>query len=73
MVLDAANSNRVVDPKLGAPYNLAAPNFVPASGSPALSGAATPPSDGFFDRANFVGAMGASDNWVSGWTNFAQN
>ena len=73
MALDAANSNRVVDPELGAPYDLTAPNFTPAAGSPALTGAATPPSDGFFDKTNFVGAMGAGDNWIAGWTNFAQN
>ena len=73
MALDAANSNRVVDPELGAPYDLTAPNFTPAAGSPALVGAATPPSDGFFDKTNFVGAMGAGDNWIAGWTNFAQN
>jgi hypothetical protein len=52
------------------PFNLTSPNFLPASGSPALSGAATPPNDGFFDvSATFVGAFGATD-WTAGWADF---
>ncbi|MFZ5446464.1 MAG: hypothetical protein ACOZQL_41130 [Myxococcota bacterium] len=67
-------SNRFdVDPQLGAPTSLTAPSFKPAAGSPALSGAATPPADGFFDTtATFVGAIGATD-WTAGWTAFPQN
>jgi hypothetical protein len=69
----AARNNRVdVDPKLVAPYNLTAPNFAPAAGSPALSGGATPPSDGFFDAtATFVGAIGTTD-WTQGWTSYPE-
>jgi hypothetical protein len=69
----AALSNAAVDPALAAPYDLAAPNFLPASGSPALTGGATPPSDGFFDTtATFIGAFG-TDDWTSGWTAFPAN
>jgi hypothetical protein len=52
------------------PFNLVSPNFLPQVGSPALTGAATPPSDGFFDAtATFVGAFGSTD-WTTGWSNF---
>lgn len=69
-ILAAANSNRTADPMLGDPLNLAAPDFRPKAGSPALTGGATPPADGFFDSAaTFVGAIG-SDDWTAGWTSF---
>jgi hypothetical protein len=67
---DAALSNSAVDPLLGGPYDLTAPNFLPNAGSPALTGGATPPSDGFFDpSATFKGAFGTV-NWMDGWTAF---
>ncbi|MBK7860890.1 MAG: hypothetical protein IPJ65_20255 [Archangiaceae bacterium] len=67
-----ALANRQVDPQLTAP-TAAVPSWAPKSGSPALSGAATPPDDGFFDpAATFVGAVGA-DDWTSGWTVMPNN
>jgi len=55
---------------LNDPFNLLSPNFLPTSSSPVLTGAATPPSDGFFDAsATFVGAFGPTD-WTAGWANF---
>lgn len=61
------------DPQLGAPFNLTAPDWLPAAGSVALSSGATPPSDGFFDTsATFIGAFGAV-NWAAGWTAFPEN
>ncbi len=52
------------------PFNLSNPNPMPMANSPALTGAATPPNDGFFDpTATFVGAFGQV-NWMAGWTNF---
>lgn len=68
----AARNNRVnVDPQLAAPYNLTAPSFTPASGSPALTGGATPPADGFFDpSATYVGAFGSGPDWTAGWTSY---
>jgi hypothetical protein len=71
--LNAAWNNREVDPMLGDVSNLTAPNFKPASGSPALTGGAAPPNDTFFDTsATFVGAVGA-DDWTAGWTAYPQN
>src|SRR5262245_25291629 len=67
--------NRVgVDPGMpAAMLDKSAPSFMPATGSPALTGGATPPNDGFFDpAATFVGAMGA-DDWTAGWTKYPQN
>jgi hypothetical protein len=65
-------ANRQVDPQLTAP-TAATPNWKPQAGSPALSGAATPPNDGFFDTsATFVGAVGA-DDWTAGWTVMVNN
>ncbi|MBK6912151.1 MAG: T9SS type A sorting domain-containing protein [Ignavibacteriales bacterium] len=58
------------DLQLNDPFNLTNPNFLPEVGSPLLSGAATPPNDGFFDvTATFVGAFGPTD-WTFEWSNF---
>lgn len=69
-----ASMNRFdVDPKLPLPLDKRAPSFQPAADSPALTGGATPPDDGFFDpSATFVGAIGA-DDWTAGWTAYPQN
>jgi hypothetical protein len=68
-----ALANEAVNPNLGNPYDLAAPSFLPVVGSPALTGGATPPADGFFDvAAAFKGAFGTVD-WTSGWTAFPAN
>jgi hypothetical protein len=69
----AAWMNREVDPMLGDATSLTAPNFKPAAASPAQTGGATPPTDGFFDpAATFVGAVGTED-WTAGWTTYPQN
>jgi hypothetical protein len=58
-----------VDPALGAPYNVTAPSFAIQAGSPAATGGATPPSDGFFDTAaTYVGAIAPGADWTVGWT-----
>ena len=58
------------DVALTDPFNLTNPSFLPTSSSPALTGAATPPNDGFFDpTATFVGAFGTTD-WTANWANF---
>lgn len=50
--------------------NLNAPNFLPSTGSPALSGAVFTGLDAsFFTTTTFRGAMGVSD-WTLGWTNW---
>jgi hypothetical protein len=69
-------STREADPML---TNIAftTPDPRPKAGSPALSGAADPTADpmskGFFSAAPYVGAFDGSNNWLSGWTNFAKN
>ena len=56
---------------LADPFNLDSPNPMPKSGSPVLTGAGTPPADGFFDAtANYVGAFGYTD-WTKGWSTFS--
>jgi hypothetical protein len=66
---DAARENVFdMDPELDDPFNVSAPNFVPASGSPAADGAATPPS-GFDTSATYMGAFEpGGDDWTEGWT-----
>ncbi len=62
------------DVKLTDPFNQGpTPNFTPATGSPALSGAsfsATKLSDPFFDQVTYRGAFGSGPRWDSGWTNY---
>ncbi len=56
-------------------FNLAAPNAVPAAGSPALSGAdfsVANLTDPFFEAVNFRGAFGTTD-WTTGWANWTPN
>ena len=64
------------------PFDLLDPtrNFAPRPLSPALTGEirpAVPPNDGFFDIANFIGAVGppgsGQEDWYMGWTDFAIN
>jgi len=70
----SSNNNRSfvtnAEVSLVAPFDLNNPNFLPLGGSPALTGAGTPPNDGFFDpTATFVGAFGSED-WTFGWARF---
>jgi hypothetical protein len=65
---------RNVDPQLAAAANRAAPNFQPAAGSPALTGAAPVPSNAFFSQVNYLGAVAPTGTpWYQGWTTFAIN
>ena len=57
-----------IDPMLGAAFNITTPDFKPATGSPALTGCATP-SAGLDISATFCGAIGATD-WTAGWTKY---
>ncbi len=68
---DAARSNVVnVDPQL-ASTSVTAPDFVPAAGSPAATGAATPSGDFFDASATYKGAFEpGGDDWTEGWTAF---
>lgn len=60
------------DAKLTDPFNLNSPNFLPAVGSPALSGADFTGMDSFFTPTSFRGAFG-TNNWLQGWTSFNPN
>ncbi len=54
------------------PFNLTAPKFLPAAGSPLLTGASftnTRLTDAFFTQVAYRGAFGTTD-WTSGWCNF---
>ncbi|HEY0111505.1 MAG TPA: IPT/TIG domain-containing protein [Fibrella sp.] len=52
-------------------FNLAAPNFLPQTGSPLLTGAVWTDkgADTFFTKETFRGAFGTT-NWTQGWTNW---
>jgi hypothetical protein len=54
------------------PFNLTAPNFLPSSTSPLLTGASFTNSrltDSFFTSVAYRGAFGTTD-WTKGWCNF---
>jgi hypothetical protein len=58
--------------QITAPFNLTSPNFLPATGSPLLSGAAftnTRLTDSFFTSVAYRGAFGTT-NWTTTWCNF---
>jgi len=71
--LDPARKNSEADPKLAAPFDIAAPDFRPMT--TLMENAATPPNDGFFDpTAAYIGAFAAGDTWMSGaWLSFTPN
>ena len=55
------------------PFNLAAPNFLPLAGSPALAGAdftgMNTSTNTFFTVTTYRGAFGTT-NWMTGWSSF---
>jgi hypothetical protein len=67
-----AQNNRFMDPQLRgiSRKNDGGLDPRPQTGSPALTGAATVPGDGFFTQTSYVGAFGPGpgDNWAKGWT-----
>ncbi len=72
----------VMDPELADPFNVDAPDPTPGARSPAVTGyvrPALPPHDGFFEVANFIGAVGPAsdddehDTWWTGWTDWSRN
>lgn len=70
-------SNRVLESAmLVDPYNRDDPDFTPMADSPLLTGAASPPDDGFFTVTDYIGAAPPSGDdykWWLGWTSFARN
>lgn len=57
------------DIMLTAPFNVDAPNYLPMTGSPALTGASFTGADAFFTAVAYRGAFGTS-NWLTGWASF---
>jgi len=57
------------DVQLTAPFYSTSPNFLPKTGSPALTGANYTGLNAYFTTGAFRGAMGAT-NWTAGWTNW---
>ena len=45
----------------------------PQAGSPALTGGATPPADGWFDPVTYIGACDEGGDWFASWINLAAN
>ena len=78
-IVTGSSNVSFVDPLLADPYDLSDPDYRPAATSPAFTTvtAAMPPNDGFFETANFIGAVGPAgggqDTWWQGWTDFATN
>lgn len=59
---------------LKSPFSVTAPDFMPNTGSPALSGTwVSPDNSNFFTTVTYRGAFGATDNWMATWTNFNPN
>ncbi len=63
------------DPKLGLPYDLTAPDFRPASGSPAIDGtvsvASAPSGNSFIKDTTYIGAVDPDDDWTrQPWTRY---
>jgi hypothetical protein len=55
--------------QLNSPFYSTNPNFLPAAGSPALTGASFTGMNAFFTAGTFRGAMGTT-NWTTGWANW---
>jgi hypothetical protein len=60
------NANDIM---LEAPFNWDSPNYLPKTGSPALTGASFTGLDAFFTPVTHRGALGTV-NWLAGWTSF---
>lgn len=59
---------------LKSPFSVNSPDFMPNTGSPALSGTwVSPDGSSFFTAVTYRGAFGATDNWMANWTNFNPN
>lgn len=54
---------------LTSPFYSTAPNFLPAAGSPALSGSSFAGMNAFFTSTTYRGAFGTT-NWTANWTNW---
>ncbi|MFM2139597.1 MAG: hypothetical protein RJA57_1904 [Bacteroidota bacterium] len=55
--------------QLNSPFYSTNPNFLPVTGSPALSGASFTGMNSFFTSTTYRGAFG-TNNWTTGWCNW---
>ena len=55
---------------LNAPFYSTAPNFLPKTGSPALTGVSFTGMNAYFVATTFRGAMGTADWTTGGWANW---
>jgi hypothetical protein len=44
--------------------------YTPVANSPLLTAASFTGLDSWFKQVSYVGAFGANDTWMNGWTNF---
>ena len=73
---EAGKMNRIdVDPELRDAFNVMSPDFRPVREGAVtdVNYVAVPPSDGFFEPANFIGAISPSYDWSAGWTTACPN
>ena len=63
--------NKEIDPNLADAFNKSNPDFTP--GSVASSMSPDIPSDGFFDKVDFIGGVDPNNDWTKGWTTSARN
>lgn len=70
----AWNNATGIDPALTDPFNLDAPDFRPSASSPLLAGFASPPTDGFFEAVDYIGAVSPTGTpWYEGWITTDRN
>ncbi|MFZ9855846.1 MAG: hypothetical protein ACO3I0_12080 [Limisphaerales bacterium] len=70
-LFEASMGNRTnVNPMLGGISRVADGGLdpLPQDGSPALTGAKTPPDNGFYEKTSYVGAFDAKNDWLRRWT-----
>lgn len=68
---EAGMNNQQADPKIKKPSDNKSPDYRIESGGPADS-SGMKPKGGWFDKTEFIGAVGPSDDWTKGWTIHAQ-
>ncbi len=67
---EAQAGNKVVDSWTAL---VASNGYTPLTGSALLTGGSTVGLDAWFTSVSYVGAFGANDSWLDGWTNFDPN
>ena len=63
--------NKENDPNLADAFNQSNPDFTPGPGASSMS--PDIPSDGFFDKVDFIGGVDPNNDWTKGWITSARN